>query len=74
MPLQTAQQLASQVNLSRAALVHSDAIARMSLLKTMSDQEGVRIVPREPSDQLRDQQSTTRSTASGMAVAQAPGP
>ncbi len=48
--IQTAQQLASQVNLSRAALIHSDAIARTSLLKTMSDQEGVHIVPREPSD------------------------
>jgi two-component system osmolarity sensor histidine kinase EnvZ len=48
--IQTAQQLASQVNLSRAALIHADAIARTSLLKTMSDQEGVHIVPREPSD------------------------
>ncbi len=49
---QTAQQLASQVNLSRAALVHADAIARISLLKTMRDQEGVRIVPRETSDKV----------------------
>ncbi len=49
---QTAQQLASQVNLSRAALVHADAIARISLLKTMRDQEGVRIVPREPNDRV----------------------
>ena len=48
--VQTAQQLASQVNLSRAALVHADAIARVSLLKTMSDEEGLRIVPREPGD------------------------
>ena len=39
--LQTAQQIASLVNLSRAALVHSDAIARVSLIKTMADQEGV---------------------------------
>ena len=36
------------VNLSRAALVHSDAIARVSLIKTMADQGGVRILPREP--------------------------
>ncbi len=50
--IQTAQQLASQVNLSRAALIHADAIARTSLLKTMSDQEGVHIVPREPGDQF----------------------
>jgi two-component system, OmpR family, osmolarity sensor histidine kinase EnvZ len=48
----TAQQIASLVNLSRAALVHSDAIARVSLIKTMADQEGVRILPREPGDQF----------------------
>ena len=48
--IQTAQQIASLVNLSRAALIHSDAIARVSLVKTMKEQEGVRIVPREPGD------------------------
>ena len=48
--IQTAQQIASLVNLSRAALIHSDAIARVSLIKTMTEQEGVRIVPREPID------------------------
>nr|WP_231402520.1 sensor histidine kinase [Caenimonas aquaedulcis] len=48
--VQTAQQIASLVNLSRAALVHSDSIARVSLIKTLADQEGVRILPREPSD------------------------
>ena len=50
--IQTAQQIASLVNLSRAGLIHSDSIARMSLLKTMTEQEGVRIVPREPGDQF----------------------
>ena len=50
--LQTAQQIASLVNLSRAALVHADAIARVSLIKTMADQEGVRILPREPDDKF----------------------
>ncbi|MBS0465801.1 MAG: HAMP domain-containing protein [Proteobacteria bacterium] len=50
--LQSAQQIASLVNLSRAALIHSDAIARVSLLKTMADQEGVRILPREPGDKF----------------------
>ncbi len=50
--VQTAQQIASQVNLSRAALMHVDAIARVSLIKTMADTEGVRIVPREPKDQF----------------------
>lgn len=50
--LYTAQQIASLVNLSRAALVHADAIARVSLIKTMADQEGVRILPREPGDKF----------------------
>ena len=48
--VQTAQQIASLVNLSRAALIYSDAIARVSLIKTLADQEGVRILPREPTD------------------------
>jgi two-component system osmolarity sensor histidine kinase EnvZ len=48
--LQMAQQLASQVNLSRAALIHADAIGRLSLLKTMKDEEGLRIIAREPTD------------------------
>ena len=50
--IQTAQQIASLVNLSRAALIHSDAIARVSLIKTMTEQESVRIFPREPTDQF----------------------
>lgn len=50
--VQLAQQIASLVNLSRAALVHADAIARVSLIKTMSEQEGVRILPREPDDRF----------------------
>ncbi|MBO9643326.1 MULTISPECIES: sensor histidine kinase [Pseudacidovorax] len=48
--VQTAHQIASLVNLTRAALVYSDAITRVSLIKTLADQEGVRIVPREPRD------------------------
>lgn len=50
--VQVAHQIASLVNLSRAALIHSDSIARVSLIKTMTDQEGVRIVPREPTDRF----------------------
>ncbi|WP_027995929.1 sensor histidine kinase [Simplicispira psychrophila] len=48
--LYTAQQIASLVNLSRAALLYADPIARVSLIKTMAEQEGVRILPREPKD------------------------
>lgn len=50
--VQTAQQIASIVNLSRAALIHSDSIARVSLIKTMTEQEAVRILPREPGDRF----------------------
>lgn len=50
--IQTAQQVATLVNLSRAALMHADAIARISLIKTMAEQESVRILPREPSDKF----------------------
>ena len=50
--LHTSQQIASLVNLSRAALMHADGIARVSLIKTMADQEGVRILPREPGDKF----------------------
>ena len=45
-----AQQLASVVNLSRAALRYSDGINRIAVVKTMSEQEAVRVLPREPGD------------------------
>lgn len=48
--VQTGRQIASQVNLSRAALINADAIARLSLLKTMAQEEGLRIIPREDTD------------------------
>lgn len=50
--MQTAQQIATLVNLSRAALVHADAIARISLIKTLAEQEGVRVLPREAEDEF----------------------
>ncbi|MBK9987054.1 MAG: hypothetical protein IPP21_08910 [Betaproteobacteria bacterium] len=48
--LQTARQIASVVNLSRAAVMHTDAINRVALFKTMKDQEQVTISLREPKD------------------------
>lgn len=48
--LQNARQVATMVNLTRAALEHADAIARVSLVKTLADEERVRIAPREPHD------------------------
>lgn len=50
--IDNARQIASLVNLSRAALVHSDAIARVSLIKTLAEQEKVRILPHEPGDKF----------------------
>jgi len=55
--LHTAQQVASVVNLSRAAVMHTDAIARVSLFKTMKDQEQVTIRLREPKDQFEPYES-----------------
>jgi two-component system osmolarity sensor histidine kinase EnvZ len=48
--VQAAQQIASLVNLSRAALRYADSINRVTLVKTMADQETVRVTPREPGD------------------------
>ena len=42
--IQTAQQIASLVNLSRAALIHADSIARVSLIKTMTEQDRKSVV------------------------------
>ena len=50
--IDNARQVASLVNLSRAALIHSDAIARISLIKTLAEQEKVRILPHEPGDKF----------------------
>lgn len=50
--LESAQQLASLVNLSRVALRYSDSIARVSLIKTLADEERVRITLREPKDKF----------------------
>ena len=73
--IQTAQQIASLVNLSRAALVHSDSIARVSLIRTMTDQEGVRIMPREPDDTFEpfDNDSLGRRISSELSARLGPG-
>ena len=54
-----ANQVASLVNLARAALMYSDAIARVALIKTLADQEKVNIQPREPGDQFKPFNRTT---------------
>ena len=51
--LRNAHQIATVVNLTRSALIHTDAIARVSLLKDLADEEDVKLVMREPHDQIR---------------------
>jgi two-component system, OmpR family, osmolarity sensor histidine kinase EnvZ len=58
---QSAQQIASLVNLSRAALVHADAIARVSLIKQLAELEGVRVLPREITDKVQDFDSSAQT-------------
>jgi two-component system osmolarity sensor histidine kinase EnvZ len=65
--LQSAQGLASLVNLTRAALLYTDPIARVALVKTLVDEENVRIAVREPEDIHRPFDPNT----SGHRVAQA---
>ncbi|MCB1994677.1 MAG: HAMP domain-containing protein [Burkholderiaceae bacterium] len=47
--LQTAQQIAGLVNLSRHALAQADNIQRVTLLKSMGD-DAVHVAPQEPAD------------------------
>lgn len=47
---QEAQQIASLVKLTRAALLSSDAINRVALIKGISNQESLKLKPREPGD------------------------
>lgn len=50
--LRNAHQIATVVNLTRTALIHTDAIARVSLLKILADEEEVGIQTREPNDHI----------------------
>ena len=50
--LHTAQQVASLVTISQAALAHANPVARQSLIELLEHEEGVRFVPRAPSDQF----------------------
>lgn len=51
--LRNAHQIATVVNLTRNALIHTDSIARVSLLKSLDAEEDVRLVVREPSDRFQ---------------------
>jgi two-component system osmolarity sensor histidine kinase EnvZ len=51
---QIAQQLVSIVNITRSALLYSEPALRRELLAELADNEGIRIVPLEASDQTQD--------------------
>ncbi len=48
--IQASQQIASLVNLSRAALRYTDQVNRVALVKNIAEQEAVKLQPREPGD------------------------
>jgi two-component system osmolarity sensor histidine kinase EnvZ len=50
---QIAQQVISIVNITKSALLYSDAAVRKELLADLADNEGIRIVPREPNDVVK---------------------
>ncbi len=64
--VQSAQQIASLVNLSRAALRYADSINRVTLIKDLLDQESITLKPIEPKDRYVgfEQDSLTRNIAS----------
>jgi two-component system osmolarity sensor histidine kinase EnvZ len=51
--VQSAQELASLVNLTRSALRYADAINRVALIKALAEEEHVRITPRTATDHHR---------------------
>jgi two-component system osmolarity sensor histidine kinase EnvZ len=65
-----AQQIASLVNLSRGAMAHVDGINRIALMKSMTDQEAVRVLPREPKDRWEpyDVDAFTRRIAAELRI------
>ncbi len=50
--LRNAHQIATVVNLTKTALMHSDAVARVAVLKMLADEEDLSILIREPSDRV----------------------
>jgi two-component system osmolarity sensor histidine kinase EnvZ len=72
--VQAAEQIASLVNLTRAALGEADTINRVTLVKTMSNQESVRVLPREPGDQWQPFESDRFSRAIATALRSRLGP
>lgn len=50
---QLAEQVISIVDITRSALLYSDPALRLALLADLADNQGIRIVPLEPTDEVR---------------------
>jgi two-component system osmolarity sensor histidine kinase EnvZ len=61
--VQSAQQTASLVNLARAALNSTDGINRVALIKGLSNQQALKLAPREPKDKWEPYESDRVSRA-----------
>ena len=72
--LRNAHQIATVVNLTRNALRHSDAIARVSLLKMLADEEDVKLVIREPGDRVQAFGTSSLETRLANALVERLGP
>ena len=71
---QQAQQIASLVKLTRAALLSSDGINRVALIKGISNQETLKLAPREPGDKWEPYETDRISRAIGHALRAQLGP
>ena len=72
--LRNAHQIATVVNLTRNALIHTDALARVSLLKTLADEENVQLVIREPGDRIQPFGESALETRLAQALIERLGP
>ena len=61
--VQAAQQTASLVNLARAALNSTDGINRVALIKGLSNQQSLKLAPREPKDKWEPYETDRISNA-----------
>ena len=72
--VQAAEQIASLVNLTGVALGEADPINRVTLVKSMANQESVRLLPHEPGDKWEPFESDRFSRAIAGALRSRLGP
>ncbi|HKX39985.1 MAG TPA: ATP-binding protein [Burkholderiaceae bacterium] len=72
--VQAAQQTAGLVNLTRAALNSTDGINRVALIKGLSNQQTLRLAPREPKDKWEPYETDRISRAIGQELRNQLGP